>query len=121
MFHFVVQFTPPHPAIRTIDAISILQFFYSVVTKRVNVMMLMQHYEALVEEHFTRRSQYILMACKAYMEGAPVGCAAGFDQNDQQKGGSTGFKIMLGKLFVKLLEAFADKDIECSQFTIPDK
>jgi ubiquitin-conjugating enzyme E2 O len=80
-----------------------------------------KHYEALVEEHFSRRSQYILMACKSYMEGAPVGCDAEFGQNEHQKGGSTGFKIMLGKLFVKLLEAFSGKGINCSQFTIPEK
>ncbi|KAF3451163.1 hypothetical protein FNV43_RR07255 [Rhamnella rubrinervis] len=65
-----------------------------------------KHYEALVEEHFSQRSQYILMACKSHMEGAPVGCDAEFGQNEYQKGGSTGFKIMLGKLLVKLLEAF---------------
>ncbi|KAG8635370.1 hypothetical protein MANES_16G027500v8 [Manihot esculenta] len=77
------------------------------------------HFEALVEEHLTRRSQDILMACKAYMEGAPVanpfGC--GNIEHENQKGGSTGFKIMLAKLFPKLVEAFAAKGIDCSQFT----
>lgn len=108
-------------AIRQFDAILILQLIYFVVTKLVTFIMSMQHYEALVEEHFSRRSQYILMACKSYMEGAPVGCDAEFGQNEHQKGGSTGFKIMLGKLFVKLLEAFSEKGINCSQFTIPEK
>lgn len=72
-----------------------------------------------MEEHFNQRSQYILMACKAYMEGALVGCAAAFGktENEHQKGGSTGFKMMLGKLFVKLLEVFSEKGINCSQFT----
>lgn len=53
------------------------------------------------------------------MEGALVGCAAAFGktENEHQKGGSTGFKMMLGKLFVKLLEVFSEKGINCSQFT----
>ncbi|XP_015890104.1 probable ubiquitin-conjugating enzyme E2 24 [Ziziphus jujuba] len=77
-----------------------------------------KNFEVLVEEHFSQRSENILMACQAYMEGAPVGCAAGFSktENEHQTGGSTGFKIMVGKLFVKFLEVFSEKGINCSQF-----
>lgn len=80
-----------------------------------------KHFEALVEEHFNRRAHYILKACKAYMEGAPVGCSFRYEKTEQenQKGGSMGFKIMLTKLFPKLLEAFSDKGIDCSQFIDP--
>ncbi|EXC18111.1 putative ubiquitin-conjugating enzyme E2 24 [Morus notabilis] len=82
-----------------------------------------KHFEALVEEHFSLRSQHILMACKAYMEGASVGCAVGCGktENDHQRGSSTGFKIMLSKLFPKLVEAFFDKGIDCSQLAVPEK
>lgn len=79
---------------------------------------LMQHFEALVEEHFSRRSKDILSACKAYMEGAPVGFAFGYRNSEQenQQGSSMGFKIMLSKLFPKLVEAFSIKGIACSQY-----
>ncbi|KAK7252154.1 hypothetical protein RIF29_35913 [Crotalaria pallida] len=75
-----------------------------------------KHFESLVEEHFRRRSQHILLACKAYLEGAPVGCDFGKNEHENQKGTSTGFKIMLAKLFPMLVEAFSDKGIDCSQF-----
>ncbi|KAK1557827.1 hypothetical protein Q3G72_032665 [Acer saccharum] len=83
-----------------------------------------KHFDKLVEEHFSRRSQYILSACKAYMEGAQVGCA--FEPREtgenSNKCCSLGFKIMLAKLFPKLVEAFSGKGIDCSQFiTIPEK
>ncbi|KAL6197157.1 hypothetical protein ACLB2K_032769 [Fragaria x ananassa] len=76
------------------------------------------HFEVLVMEHFTRRSENILMACKAYMEGVPIGCAVDFQKTDDKHsmGSSTGFKIMLAKLFQKLVESFSAKGIDCSQF-----
>lgn len=78
----------------------------------------MQHFEALVEEHFRKRGQHILLACKAYLQGASIGCAfgCGKSEHENQKGTSTGFKIMLAKLFPKLVEAFSDKGIDCNQF-----
>ncbi|CAK9181812.1 unnamed protein product [Ilex paraguariensis] len=81
-----------------------------------------KHFEALVMEHFRHHGRYILLACKTYMEGIPVGCAFGDTKKEQEnpKGSSTGFKIMLGKLFPKLVEAFSDKGIDCSQFAKPE-
>ncbi|XP_057421797.1 probable ubiquitin-conjugating enzyme E2 24 [Lotus japonicus] len=73
-----------------------------------------KHFEALVEEHFRERSQRILHACQAYLEGASLGC--GKSEYENQKGTSTGFKIMLAKLFPNLVEAFSSKGIDCSQF-----
>ncbi|KAF8031164.1 hypothetical protein BT93_D0385 [Corymbia citriodora subsp. variegata] len=77
-----------------------------------------KHFETLVEEHFSNRSDNILHACKEYMKGAPVGFAFGGGEKAQetQKGSSTGFKIMLAKLFTKLIDAFTEKGIDCSQF-----
>ncbi|GLT82877.1 hypothetical protein SLE2022_012080 [Rubroshorea leprosula] len=82
-----------------------------------------KHFEALVKEHFSRHSSSILSACKAYMEGAPVGHAFEYGENEHgnSKGSSTGFKIMLAKLFPKLVEAFSAEGIDCSQFTKPGK
>ncbi|KAL2475359.1 putative ubiquitin-conjugating enzyme E2 24 [Abeliophyllum distichum] len=75
------------------------------------------HFEELVKEHFKGRCKNILLACKAYMEGAHIGYAFGDSKTEHEnmKGSSTGFKIMLGKLFPKLVEAFSDNGVDCSQ------
>ncbi|CAI8591140.1 unnamed protein product [Vicia faba] len=73
-----------------------------------------KHFEALVEEHFRQRAKHILNACKAYLEGASI--AGEKSEHENQKGTSAGFKIMLAKLFPKLVEAFSGKGIDCSQF-----
>ncbi|GAU47434.1 hypothetical protein TSUD_86380 [Trifolium subterraneum] len=73
-----------------------------------------KHFEALVEEHFKKRSKHILFACKEYLEGASIGC--GKTEHENQRGTSAGFKIMLAKLFPKLVDAFSDKGIDSSQF-----
>ncbi|MED6137007.1 hypothetical protein PIB30_061010 [Stylosanthes scabra] len=77
-----------------------------------------KHFEALLEEHFRKRSKHILLACKAYIEGAPIGCAfeCGKAEVENQKGTSTGFKVMLSKILPKLVEAFSDIGIDCSHF-----
>lgn len=69
-----------------------------------------------MEEHFSKRCKNILLSCKAYMEGAPVGSPFTDEKNDKatQNGSSTGFKIMLAKLYPKLVEAFEDKGMNCS-------
>lgn len=78
-----------------------------------------KHFEKLVEEHFTRRSHHILLACKFYMDGAPVGSSLESGERTSvfgQDSCSTGFKIMLAKLFPKLVSSFTEKGIDCSQF-----
>ncbi|KAL1147056.1 hypothetical protein V6Z11_A10G028800 [Gossypium hirsutum] len=78
-----------------------------------------KHFEALVKEHFSKHAETIITACNAYMEGAPVGYALKCGKKDRDenfKGSSTGFKIMLSKLLPKLVEAFSDQGIDCSQF-----
>ncbi|ONK69125.1 uncharacterized protein A4U43_C05F19610 [Asparagus officinalis] len=64
------------------------------------------NFEELVEEHFTRRSHHILQACKVYMDGAPLGSSLEPEKEtciSGQANSSTGFKIMLSKLFPKLI------------------
>ncbi|KAI3829294.1 hypothetical protein L1987_03414 [Smallanthus sonchifolius] len=78
-----------------------------------------QHFEALVEEHFRKRCTYILMACKAYMEGVPIGYAFG-DEHIDPKGQtkvSTGFKITLSKLFSKLVQTFSENGFDCGEYS----
>ncbi|KAJ4831598.1 hypothetical protein Tsubulata_003708 [Turnera subulata] len=78
-----------------------------------------KHFEELLEEHLKRKSLSILSAFEAYMKGAPVALGCSKPEHDDQKGSSTGFKIMLGKLFPKLVEAFSEKGIDCSPFNAP--
>ncbi|KAG7962309.1 hypothetical protein I3843_09G060500 [Carya illinoinensis] len=82
-----------------------------------------KHFEALVEEHFRQRAESIVMACKAYMEGAPVGYPFGCGKPEVENinGSSTGFKIMVAKLLPKLVEAFSDKGMDYSHFIEPEK
>uniref|UniRef100_A0A1D1Y099 E2 ubiquitin-conjugating enzyme n=1 Tax=Anthurium amnicola TaxID=1678845 RepID=A0A1D1Y099_9ARAE len=77
-----------------------------------------KNFEQFVLEHFTRQSPQILLACKAYMEGAQVGCTFehGHGVPEGQKSSSTGFKIMLAKLFPMLVSGFSEIGIDCSQF-----
>ncbi|CAH1415831.1 unnamed protein product [Lactuca virosa] len=72
-----------------------------------------KHFEALVEEHFSKRCGQILMGCKAYLEGVPVGGEN--VETEGQNGNSMGFKIMLSKLVPKLVEAFASKGFDCGE------
>nr|XP_043623517.1 probable ubiquitin-conjugating enzyme E2 24 [Erigeron canadensis]XP_043623518.1 probable ubiquitin-conjugating enzyme E2 24 [Erigeron canadensis] len=78
-----------------------------------------KHFEELVEEHFSKRCVHILMACKAYLEGVPIGCAFESQNLDPelQKVNSTGFKIMLSKLVPKLIEAFTARGFDCGEYS----
>lgn len=74
----------------------------------LTALLEMQHFEALVKEHFAKRSHHILSACKAYLDGTPVGHAHEWKGVADDGCGtcSTGFKIMLAKLFPELISAF---------------
>ncbi|KAK9051708.1 hypothetical protein SSX86_028336 [Deinandra increscens subsp. villosa] len=78
-----------------------------------------KHFEALVEEHFRKHCAHILMSCKAYLEGVPVGCAfeSPYLEAEGRTVNSTGFKIMLSKLVPKLVEAFTTKGFDCGEFS----
>ncbi|KAK4760225.1 hypothetical protein SAY87_023356 [Trapa incisa] len=81
-----------------------------------------KHFEALVLEHFGNRYRNILLACKEYMEGGSVGfhLGHGIDGTDgTNKRSSMGFKIMLEKLYPKLVETFQEKGLDCNWFTVP--
>ncbi|KAK4754438.1 hypothetical protein SAY87_002542 [Trapa incisa] len=82
-----------------------------------------KHFEMLVLEHFGDRYKSILLSCKQYLEGAPVRSSPvrGIveEQHGDHEGRSMGFKIMLMKLYPKLIEAFENKGFDCSQFSGP--
>ncbi|XP_004252112.2 uncharacterized protein [Solanum lycopersicum] len=75
-----------------------------------------QHFEDFVIGHYFQSCQDILVACKAYMEGARVGslvrgCVLGDGGKGGDKGGSRSFKAMLAGFIGVLVEAF--KKIGC--------
>jgi ubiquitin-conjugating enzyme E2 O len=82
-----------------------------------------KHFEELVKEHINGRGKHILLACKAYMEGSPVGSAFEVVKVKNQEsitGSSMGFKIMIRKIFPKLVEAFFAMGTDCSQLSDQD-
>lgn len=66
-----------------------------------------------MKDHFTHRAHHVLAACKANMEGVPVGSSSKLQESSTTN--STGFKIMLTKLYPKLVEAFSEIGVDCSQ------
>lgn len=52
------------------------------------------------------------------MRGAPIGnpFECGKADEELQRGSSTGFKILLAKLYSRLVETFSDKGIDTSDF-----
>ncbi|KAK9150120.1 hypothetical protein Syun_008429 [Stephania yunnanensis] len=77
-----------------------------------------KNFEGIIEEHFHRRAQSILLSCKAYMDGAAVGSAFDSEMNAQEtkKNSSMGFKITLSKLFPKLVAGFTEKELIAANF-----
>lgn len=77
-----------------------------------------QNFEDFVKGHFCSRASDILMACKAYMEGAQVGCLAKGGVQDVDAGDrscSQKFKHSLAGYMKMLVKEFAQtgaKDIE---------
>lgn len=71
-----------------------------------------------MKDHFTQRAQHVLAACKAYMEGVPVGSTDKVLESLSTN--STGFKIMVSKLYPKLVESFSEIGVDCSQDTAPE-
>ncbi|RRT57292.1 hypothetical protein B296_00047343 [Ensete ventricosum] len=77
------------------------------------------HFDDFVAGHFRNRGHAILVACKAYMGGAQVGCVVGEGVHDVCKDDtscSPAFKSSLEKLFEDLLMEFAIKGADCIEF-----
>ncbi|KAL5730372.1 (E3-independent) E2 ubiquitin-conjugating enzyme [Ranunculus cassubicifolius] len=68
-----------------------------------------KHFEDYVAGHFRARAQAILLACKAYMEGANVGCLAEGgvqDIDESDKSCSHNFKQQVGSIVKPLVDGF---------------
>lgn len=82
-------------------------------------MFFLQHFEDFVAGHFRSHGRIILVACKAYMDGAQVGCIVGEGVQDVDEGDkscSAAFKSSLKKLFEDLLMEFTVKGADCDEF-----
>ncbi|XP_062232110.1 putative ubiquitin-conjugating enzyme E2 38 [Phragmites australis] len=78
-----------------------------------------KNFEDFVAGHFRKYGRNILVACRAYLDGAQVGCLAKDGVQDVDEGDkscSVSFKQSLKRLFEELLMAFTVKGANCDEF-----
>ncbi|KAL6615783.1 hypothetical protein ACP70R_038053 [Stipagrostis hirtigluma subsp. patula] len=81
-----------------------------------------KHFEDFIVGHFCNCGHKILIGCKAYMDGAQVGCLVGDGVQDVDEGDkscSQNFKVSLKKLFAELLKEFSKIGVDCGEFQNP--
>jgi ubiquitin-conjugating enzyme E2 O len=79
----------------------------------------LQNFEDFVAGHFRKYGRNILVACRAYLEGAQVGCLVGNgiqDVDEGDKSCSVRFKHSLKMLFEGLLMELNGKGADCDEF-----
>jgi ubiquitin-conjugating enzyme E2 O len=82
-------------------------------------MYCLQNFEDFVAGHFRKYGRNILVACRAYLDGAQVGCVSGDGVQDVDEGDtscSVRFKQSLKKLVEELLMEFTAKGADCGKF-----
>ncbi|CAA2966635.1 probable ubiquitin-conjugating enzyme E2 25 isoform X2 [Olea europaea var. sylvestris] len=79
-----------------------------------------KHFEDFVIGHFCKRARDILVACRAYMEGAQVGCLVKGGVQDVDEGDkscSLDFKAKLAGFITTLVNAFSQIGVkDCQEF-----
>lgn len=85
----------------------------------------MQYFEDYVIGHFHSRARDILVACKAYVDGATVGSVKVKDGvaeiDNEDRNASNEFKVTLRKMINVLITNFTRfGSIECEQFRLDD-
>ncbi|PIA26952.1 hypothetical protein AQUCO_08400010v1 [Aquilegia coerulea] len=79
-----------------------------------------KHFEEFVAGHFRDRAEAILVACKAYMDGAQVGCLVEGGVQDLDEGDkscSANFKMQVGTIVGNLVPAFIKNGSkDCGKF-----
>ncbi|KAI3499094.1 hypothetical protein L1887_34887 [Cichorium endivia] len=89
-------------------------FILSLKTMMYTLRRPPKHFEELVAGHFRTRAHSILSACRAYMEGVPVGFIA-----DEKSGGSKSFKANVGKMVNGLVTNFSRYGAtDCEQYRV---
>ncbi|XP_068665374.1 probable ubiquitin-conjugating enzyme E2 26 isoform X2 [Aristolochia californica] len=82
-----------------------------------------KHFEDFVVAYFQQRAPAILESCKAYMDGAQVGCLASGgiqDVDEGDKSCSAKFRGAVHEIFLNLIKAFTDNGSDCSKFLNQD-
>lgn len=82
-------------------------------------MLLMQHFEDFVKDHFRGHGYYILKTCEAYMAGCMIGSLATdgcSTEKSWEHSCSVGFKLTLAKILQQLIPAFNEAGADCCQF-----
>lgn len=75
------------------------------------------HFEGFIKDHFRRRGHYILKACEAYMGECSIGSLtkdACMTESSKDHSCSVGFKLMLAKVLPRLVQAFTEIGVDCS-------
>ncbi|KAL1817878.1 hypothetical protein ACET3Z_020452 [Daucus carota] len=84
-----------------------------------------KHFEDFVVGHFFKCALDVLVACKAYMDGAQVGCLVKGGVQDVDEGDkscSQNFKATLGAYLKPLVDAFTQIGVkDCEQFIPPSQ
>ncbi|XP_024033106.1 putative ubiquitin-conjugating enzyme E2 38 [Morus notabilis] len=83
-----------------------------------------KHFEELVAQHFRCRAHDILLACKAYMEGALVGSNIKdrVNNQDDQNSGSREFKSAVADMMNMLVPSFSrNGTLGCEESRLPTK
>ncbi|XP_024987714.1 putative ubiquitin-conjugating enzyme E2 38 [Cynara cardunculus var. scolymus] len=93
-------------------------FILSLKTMMYTLRRPPKHFEDLVGGHFRSRAHCILLACKAYMEGAPVGSITD-EKIPNEKSGSKSFKAAVAKLMNGLISNFSRYGVtNCDQYRV---
>ncbi|KAK1388888.1 hypothetical protein POM88_017066 [Heracleum sosnowskyi] len=111
--------------------------YFSKLIKGVVFILQLQHFEDFVHGHFRTRGRAILLACRAYMEGACVGSTVKDEIRDSSKVGRRklqgykrgigklmelqGFTRDIGKLMDSLVQTFTKLGSKnCAEFRLTD-
>ncbi|CDP05916.1 unnamed protein product [Coffea canephora] len=95
-------------------------FILSLKTMAYNIRRPPKYFEDLIAGHFYKHARDILVACKAYMDGAQVGCLVKGGVQDVDEGDkscSQHFKNSLAGYIKTLVDAFAEIGVkDCDEF-----
>ncbi|KAL0306508.1 UNVERIFIED_CONTAM: putative ubiquitin-conjugating enzyme E2 26 [Sesamum radiatum] len=95
-------------------------FIYSLQTMVYNIRRPLKCFEAFVLGHFCKHARDILVSCKAYMDGAQVGCLGNGgvqDVDEGDKSSSQNFRGSLARFITVLVNTFSEIGAkDCEEF-----
>ncbi|PWA84111.1 ubiquitin-conjugating enzyme/RWD-like protein [Artemisia annua] len=93
-------------------------FILSLKTMMYTLRRPPKHFEELVGLHFRTRAHAILSACRAYMEGVPVGSITD-EKIPDEKSGSKSFQVAVARMLNGLISNFSRSGAaDCDQFRV---